>query len=339
MADVTHAAADAHCALQRFAAVLASHSEHAALAKSVSALVTEVESQFEVKQKYNSAARRQDSRKSNKQLLNSMKNLRRKLSKMATARKQLQGKKTGNQLAPSVIVRAMLAEATLPSRTVRDMINEHNFEENNVIGHVSIGRIRDAFVERLKSLNRQGIGRAYGETCKSLGNGPLMVCLSHVHDGADLRMRSYARTLETCSDLFMPQDAPRLSRQKSSKIQNHVLQVCGLSADSIPVFTELQPLAKKDKISVASSIITAVSAALDSMFHGTGEGAQKPKVIHCVTGDAVNTNEAALRVCMHFFQQQSKHKTAMRYRLICWRCAAHKGNLVTMTAMHGRFWS
>ena len=47
------------------------------------------------------------------------------------------------------------------------------------------------------------------------------------------------------------------------------------------------------------------------------------------------TDEAALRIVLHYAIALSDCRHMVRYRLVQWKCGAHKGNLVTMVAVCG----
>ena len=59
----------------------------------------------------------------------------------------------------------------------------------------------------------------------------LSILVSHVHDGADLRMRSYTSTLDRYDS--SSRRAQKLSRQKHSKIQNHTIEIHGLESEPL----------------------------------------------------------------------------------------------------------
>ncbi|CAK9087120.1 Uncharacterized protein SCF082_LOCUS41184 [Durusdinium trenchii] len=149
-------------------------------------------------------------------------------------------------------------------------------------------------------------------------------------------MRSYTATLESSEDCILPRNAPKLSRQKHSKIQNHSVQIHGLDTEALPWYVELQPLKNKTKEVVATSIIVALNGVLAALLSPEDVRDELPTVVHVLTGDSINTNEAACRIVLHYFREISSFRRCMTYRLIMWRCAAHKAALVTVTAICGR---
>ena len=60
-------------------------------------------------------------------------------------------------------------------------------------------------------------------------------------------------------------------------------------------------------------------------------------VWHLVTGDAINTNAAALRRVLHFFRHTPEFRQKIRYLLFMVKCAGHKSNLCTVIAICGNY--
>ena len=63
----------------------------------------------------------------------------------------------GGRIAHLWFVRAGLAAPTLPVRTVADLCRDFPAEECKNISHYKVGRVRDAFCEIVKRLNRKSI--------------------------------------------------------------------------------------------------------------------------------------------------------------------------------------
>ena len=262
--------------------------------------------------------------------------LKAKIRRLSKEDEKKNGAREGMRLANSWKIRTCLSDPIIPARTLASLFAEWNFCEarSDPLSHTSITTVRDAFCEVLKKMTAQK-GRLLVSQQSGRGDGTnALMVLSHSHDGADMKMRSYDSSLLSDASLTMPSDAPTLSRARSSKIQNHSLSlICGQK--NIPWFCELQPMSKKDAASVATSIIKVITGVLEATVSTGG----KYKLLHMMTGDSINTNTAAARMVLHWFLQQSPFRQNLLYRLLWLRCAAHKANLVTVTAITGRTWA
>ena len=323
-----------HRHLVQFKATLTSE-DHTSVISNVETLVASLEAHFDVREEPAHSRTRQVKKKTRAQLESSLKYNKKKLSRLLKEKQDIKGTKDKyGMLSRSAILRVMLADPTLPSRNLATLLNEHALGGEQVISHPKVGNIRDAFVEQIKELSAKQLQYSFSRACAEKKS--LSIVLSHVHDGADMRMRSYTCTLESSEDCILPRNAPKLSRQKHSKIQNHSVQIQGLDTEALPWDVELQPLKNKTKEVVATSIIVALNGVLAALLSPEDVRDELPTVVHVLTGDSINTNEAACRIVLHYFREISSFRRRMTYRLIMWRCAAHKAALVTVTAICGR---
>ena len=115
------------------------------------------------------------------------------------------------------------------------------------------------------------------------------VFITHVHDEASLRMRSYLQRPAAASARAF------LCRGRYSKVLNHVINV-HTSESSLRWLSELQPLSKKDASTIASALILNVQEVVLQCIASVGDARGGIiRCIHLLTGDAIATNEAAAR--------------------------------------------
>ncbi|CAK0814231.1 unnamed protein product, partial [Prorocentrum cordatum] len=223
-------------------------------------------------------------------------------------------------------VRAGLADPSIPRRVLANMFYDHPLEHSQPISQSLVSVVRDAFVEVLKKINRS---RA-SYLVSSPGSDPLFV--HHVHDEAAMRMKSFAAV--ESGDLRLP---PKhggggllLPRSHTSKVQNHVVTLKRGDV-SVEWWSELQALLKKDASTVATSIIGVVEAILEEVDREK-LGDTVLRLVHLVTGDAIPTNHAAMKlVASHFMRPDAP--SWFLYRACLWICATHQANLATAVAV------
>lgn len=254
------------------------------------------------------------------------------------ARKKLEKKtateknevKRGTKLKAVWIVRSMLASPSVSQRTLAEFCADFPGTDQRQISHSSIGTVRDAFALSLTEM--QGEKLRAQRRIESLQGLPNTLTVVHVHDGVDMKLRTATEALRTSQEMVVPVQAQRLSRGQSCKVQNHSIQVFTHEM-SFPWLTELTPLAHKDAKSIATSIIQHLEAILCACNAQEG-----PRFVvhHLLTGDAVNANEAAARMVLQYMICQSPVRDNIDYKLVWWRCASHKANLVVNTAITGR---
>lgn len=274
---------------------------------------------------------------SQKQLVASRKYYRGKFRKEVQKNKDKLASLVGIQLSFAWIIRTMLADPTLPCTTLAAVFNEFQMQEKHAISGMSISTVRDAFVEILKRMVGQKARRSFERLKTSNGASvPPTVFITHLHDGCDLRMRSYTDTLRSTSDVELPTNFLRLSRGRYSKIQNNFISMT-MGTETLPWLTELQPLSKKDGKTLATALISTVNDILQNLLGGALASDQlKPTVVHSITGDAINTNENACRYVLRHFSHTRAWSSRINFRMVVFRCAAHKCNLVSVAAVCGR---
>jgi hypothetical protein len=227
-----------------------------------------------------------------------------------------------NRLAHAWCLRVGLGPPDLPLRTLsnfcRDLGTEAQFEP--VFSHTTVVRVRDAFAEAVKGLNREELAER--------GREQRTMLLCHVHDEASMRIRSYVEHAD--EGLILPVAHRRIARSRSTKIQNSAMWAC-FGATRMEVFLELQPLGKKDAATLTHALVQAVGYAADAAVSRRTEEAAPLRVVHLLTGDGIPTNMAAARRVFHHFRQRE----AMCYRLLVWSCASHQANLVVQIAVCG----
>lgn len=133
-------------------------------------------------------------------------------------RKAEAGVQKQKQLQHIWLVRTMLAPVNVPQRTLSNFMTEFSVTETKQISHTSVASVRDAFCETLKRLQVDRCRNMHTSDRRSL-------TIVHVHDGCDMRVRTYSRTLQSCDMLEMPHGSGALSRSRSCKIQNHCLHL------------------------------------------------------------------------------------------------------------------
>ena len=235
--------------------------------------------------------------------------------------------KVGSRMRAIWCVRASLSPPHVPVRTMAEFLSQF---PNDVcaggMSHCYVSHCRDAFAELLKEFN----SRALHAFASSTAGGRTFV-LRHVHDEAQFRLRSFSASPVASSSL--PSDntvgGARFSRSRSSKVQNNDIQISN-GEDTLPWWSELQPLAKKD----ADTLGLAPVQAAEQILSILGEACTRQvRVVHCLTGDGLNTNEAAAKRLLAHFSNGAN--CAVKYFLIVWRCASHQGNLVVLVAICG----
>ena len=123
------------------------------------------------------------------------------------------------------------------------------------------------------------------------------------------------------------------SRSRSSKIQDNVIRVVS-GKTVLSWFSEIQALSRKDADTLATAIIQAVSPIISLAIAASEQGRRKQRIIHCLTGDGVNTNEAASK--RTFSHYTANLPAQVSYYLLVWRCATHQANLATVIGICGK---
>lgn len=329
----------AHKYLNSFVEACASQKKSPACLEQAKALVSSLSNEFEVRAggRQAKASKGAKTVKSKRQVLKSLQYQKSKVKKLEKVQKQEISPRDGLRITRSWLVRTMLADPALPSGTLASLCNQFAMEECQTISQTTVSHVRDSFVEILKQMNKLRAKRAFQDQAGSCEGQVVTVYAVHIHDGADMKMRSYENP-NIVGALEVPATHFRLSRSRSCKIQNHSVHVWLGTRASMPWFTELMSMSKKDQTSIASSIIIVLKdiwTGLHLLPRAAEDcSASKCNFVHLLTGDSINTNEAAARCvlqhCWHILP------ASVQYRLLVFRCAAHKCNLVTVTAICGR---
>ena len=246
------------------------------------------------------------------------------------------GKKKGNnKLTPAFLTKVALSWPSTSARSFatawRDLIG---------VGAVgvcrsTISRIKDAFAEVVKGISFER-ARLAGATAARAGtaafapdgNGvlPLNCCaLLHIHDEASLRLRSHTEA---------DQGAP--SKGRGSKVMQHSATLHFDGQPPVRWLTELDPLADKTAATLATSlwgVLRPIGQVVGDIF-ARRAAAQRPWLVHIVVADGLEANTAAAKVVLAW-AQRDPFPNALRYLLICVKCASHQANLVTGNAVVG----
>eukprot|EP00959_Pyramimonas_sp_CCMP1952_P031541 661548-Pyramimonas_sp.AAC.1 len=109
-------------------------------------------------------------------------------------------------------------------------------------------------------MNRAEISRAAGAS--AVGETPTALLL-HLHDEANMRMKSFELEAD---------EKYRLNggviRARSSKIQGHAMEVqvgVGSASQPIEVYTELEPMLRKDAPTIATTIIQRATDVIGAL--------------------------------------------------------------------------
>jgi hypothetical protein len=233
-------------------------------------------------------------------------------------------------LPRDVIVRVGLSNPLINSRQLRDMLSADGIA---AIGHSSVAKVRDAFAESLKCFVKQKVAAevAVG-VIENRGKANHTFYALHVHDEALMRFRSYDKVdVEAFGGCA---NGPVFSRGRYSKVQNNAISVfTSPGAKPIDWLSELQPLARKTGLTVATAICTSIEEVVEACMLNLQ--ADTPlRFLHLLVGDGVNTNEnSAKRVLQRCLVNLQKNN--IEYRLLVWKCSSHQSNLVVMVAIVG----
>ena len=218
-------------------------------------------------------------------------------------------------------VRTGLADPTFPLEALSQWCSHFPAAGTKAISSTYIAAVKDAFAEILKSPAKKTIGISADnlKVASDLKTSEPVI-VRHLHDEATMKLRSY-RSDTPCRPL----------PTKYSKIQNNVVHV-RVGDCTHGMFTELQCVQTKDAVSIASCLVSVC----ESVINGTTREWDRLRLIHCVTGDSINTNEAACRrLLAYFLQSQRRFPQVPQYSLLVTKCASHQANLVVQVAVVG----
>ena len=245
------------------------------------------------------------------------------------------GKKAGNnKLTPAFLTKVALSWPSVSARSFatawRDLVGV------GAVGvcRTTISKIKDAFAEVVKGISFERVRLAGGAAARASsaasapgGALPLNFCaLVHIHDEASLRLRSHAD---------VDKGAP--SKSRSSKVMQHSATLHFEGQPPVRWLTELDPLADKTARTLATSlwgVLRPIGQVVGEIFARRAD-AQRPWLVHIVVADGLDTNIAAAKVVLAWAQREP-FPNALRYLLICIKCASHQANLVTVSAVSGR---
>ena len=222
-------------------------------------------------------------------------------------------------------IRAGLSDPHTPARTVAAHLQEFPEDETHQISHTYVSTVRDTFAHLIKGFNRQNARSAISETIVENES----VVLVHVHDEASMRVRSILA--DDINPLVAMSETSRLSRTRSTKVQNNFMSLACTGNRHMDWFCDLQALSVKDAPSVAKALVQATMPAIQEA-HFAAQACNKPcRFTHVVTGDGVFTNLAACRrLWKHIHEHAPKD---VQYSLVVFTCASHMANLVVQIAI------
>ena len=254
------------------------------------------------------------------------------------------GTRVSNRIGDIWLVRTMLATPTVTTGMFEAFCKEFpGVEMAKAISKTSIGKVRDAMAEIVKSENSANVKQLFSAFTALQPGQVARAYVPHQQDEAYMRIRSSDPLVsKNETGMVFPNHTPMTSRARGSKIQNHVLDIC-FGTTRQPWYSELQAMRKKDAGTLATCLITAACGPFECLVSAVADGNGPPdgasckvKVFHLITGDAIGTNDAAMRKVMYYFLKMWPLRTYMIYHLIGFKCAAHKANLVTVAAICGR---
>ena len=274
----------------------------------------------------------------------------RQLKAEAKAAKVAKDKSNKNAITPEFLVKVALSWPSTVARSFatswRDLVGVGQAG----LSRISIDRIRDQFVEVIQQMR--------GEQCKQVVRSAALAATNvaasapssaapgassvaapgasvtgipctavlHIHDEASLRLRSSAET-----------DTTGPNRSRSSKVQQHVVQV--FVPDHAPMrwFSDLHPLADKSAKVLATSLLTILRQLEGPVCEGmaSAKTTERPWFVHWLVGDGISTNEAAAKVVLAAIQAHPL-KGHTRYFLMVVKCANHQANLVIGSVVSGK---
>ena len=219
-------------------------------------------------------------------------------------------------------IRVGLSPPTMLATSLSQFLREWCVDESSQISDRYIGHVRNAFAELLKDINVAEIQAMVANAATEAATDFVSVICSHVQDESHMQVRSYKGG-------FAP-------GARSSKIQNHAFGV-HTTKESCDLLTELQALQKKDGRTIATSIIQVMDRALKAVRDGlasSGKPDRALRVLHVITGDAINTNDNSYRRVYQHFSVVAR-TCGFKFFLIGIKCCSHQRNLVVVVAICG----
>ena len=245
-----------------------------------------------------------------------------KCESLAKQLKDASGVKSHGLLNRMWLVRASLGDPTVAPRSLEQFCREFHDVEVSTISATSIAAGRDCFAELIKLNTGHIIADAVSRMDAATDEASKPVILCHIHDEAALRLRSFDASL-----------GQRLIRARSSKIQNHAMTLQA-GMETYEIFTELQPLLKKDGPTLGQALINALQNVLEHIARAQSTSWKEITFFHLLTGDGVNTNQAAARFLLGHCQKiRALGDFTFVYFLVPHVCSSHQANLAVSSAI------
>ena len=170
-----------------------------------------------------------------------------------------------------------------------------------------VGRIRDGMAEVVKDLSLEEVSKAVRLASPSSLHRPngriesVPFFQHHVQDEAEMQLRSSEASLDSGSF------KRAALRARSSKVQCNCIHVSPKGSAPLEVYTDLQPLSRKNADTIAAAIIKATVPIFHRLQTTPNQNqCTQIRLLHVVPGDGIPTNQAALRrVCAHFMARGS----------------------------------
>ena len=146
-----------------------------------------------------------------------------------------------------------------------------------------------------KEVMLQSLPLRLQQICRVNQEEPPAIVVSHLHDEASLKLRSFDLELVGWT-----------LRARCSKVQNEVVHVKFPSGKTVEYFAELQPLLKKDSDTIAQAIEnTAKNVILLLLDQPATKPSQPLRLIYILTGDGINTSLTSAKKIFLFFAQNA----------------------------------
>ncbi|CAK0806965.1 unnamed protein product, partial [Prorocentrum cordatum] len=215
------------------------------------------------------------------------------------------------------IARVALTDPSIPATTLEQFCTDFPEKETQSIGKDRIGAVRDAMAATLKKMAASAVARHLTALGVGFQDESKTVFLSHIHDEASMRLRSY--------DASLP----------GRPVQGNCVTVVFPGA-RLDLPTELQPLGRKTGAALAKCMVDVVSGVLGLLKEQTVLSWSCFRFVHLLTGDGTNANQNAARRLLRFCQEHVRWGDfRVRYRLVVLQCASHAANLVVIVAICG----
>ena len=229
----------------------------------------------------------------------------------------------GDRIASLWHVRVAFAPPNIAARPLSEFLRQFpsNWTEaaSMSMAASTVTQTRDAFCELIKMFNVQKL-----EEMVARYSPAKSAFIGRIHDEVGLR----AKTKAVVPDGGQHCQSSVCGRSMSSKVMNQGLQLT-VAAETVEHLVELAGMLRKDGPTVTHCLHVPLHTLLGILCKGS-EG-QVRRVYHLVTGDAIVTNENALK---RLYAKNSRNPQVIYY-LLGWSCASHQSNICVAVAMHG----